>query len=58
MISDKANEITDTIYKLYGTDSGCLFGMPPAFREAVSAVVEAAIFINQHDREADEDEIA
>jgi hypothetical protein len=54
MISENANRITDVIYKMYGSDSGTLFGIPPCFRDAVSAVVEAAIFINQHDREKED----
>jgi hypothetical protein len=32
MFSEKALKITDVIYKMYGTDSGILFGMPKEYR--------------------------
>ena len=42
-ITKVALEITDRIYKGYGSDSGYLFGIPPNLRHAVEAVVQCAL---------------
>ncbi len=55
MISENANIITDIIYKMYGTDSGVLFGITPSLKESVRAIVEAAIFIYKHDEDKDDE---
>lgn len=55
MISEKALEITETIYKMYGSDSRWLFGISPDHLEAIHAIVEATIFVYKHD-EAKESE--
>lgn len=48
-ISPDAKRITNIIYKVYGTDSGCLFGIPPEKREKVEAIVQATIEIFMND---------
>ena len=43
-----AKEITERIYKMYGTDSGFLFGLPPtvgSFPSSTKAVIETIIKI-------------
>ncbi len=42
-IAKAAQEITDLIYKGYGSDTGYLFGIPPDLRHAVEAVVQCAL---------------
>jgi hypothetical protein len=51
MISDNAKEITNIIYKMYGSDSGWLFGLSPDHKEAVEAIVEASIWIHKKELE-------
>jgi len=36
-------EITDTLYAVYGSDSGYLFGIPPDLKYAVQAIVKKVI---------------
>ena len=45
MISERANYIADSIYQLYGTDSGVLFGIPSTYKESVYAVINATLLI-------------
>lgn len=42
-ISDKAKELTECIYKGYGSETGYLFGIPPDKREAVEAIVQCTL---------------
>ncbi len=42
-ISERAKQITDQIYRAYGTDSGHLFGLPPSARSAVEAIVSIVL---------------
>ena len=37
------SEITEKIYKAYGTDSGFLFGIPPTMKSSVECIVKAVI---------------
>ena len=46
-ISKKATEITDLIYKAYGSGTGVLFGLPPAFYASVQAIVQAVLSFNE-----------
>lgn len=36
-------EITNTLYAVYGSDTGYLFGIPPELKHAVQAIVKKAI---------------
>lgn len=38
-----AKEITDKIYKLYGSDSGYLFGIKPEYKSVVESIVSLTI---------------
>ena len=40
---DKAKEISDRIYRLYGSDSGYLLGIPPELKTAVEAIVKLTV---------------
>ena len=42
-ITDAAKEITNLIYKGYGSSTGYLFGIPPELKPAVEAVVQCAL---------------
>ena len=42
-----AKEITERIYEAYGTDSGVLFGIPPAYRDEVEMVIKVALEIDK-----------
>jgi len=44
-ISENAKQITEHIYKAYGTDSGVLFGIPPEHRSVVEAIVQCVLDI-------------
>lgn len=44
-ISEKAKKITESIYTAYSSSTGVLFGIPPAFRTSVTAIVSAALEI-------------
>jgi hypothetical protein len=50
-MTEKAKRITDKIYRLYGTDSGIVFGIED--RSVIEAVVEATLMIvdNEEDKE-------
>ncbi len=43
MISQKAKDFTEVIYKAYGSGTGWLFGISPDKREAVEAIVDVTI---------------
>jgi hypothetical protein len=47
MITDKAKIITEKLYNCYGTDSGILLGISPAYRESVLAIVNATLEMAQ-----------
>jgi hypothetical protein len=47
-------DTTDKIYKLYGTDSGYLFGIPPSLRGAVEVVVKVTMRITIESEDAGE----
>ena len=57
-ISERARQITDQIYRAYGSDSGGLFGLRPDARSAVEAIVSTALEMaekeadNEHRNEA------
>ncbi len=36
----EVKEITDTLYKEYGSDSGYLLGIEPKYRESVEVIVK------------------
>ena len=38
-------EITDTLYAVYGSDAGYLFGIPPDLRHTVDAIVKKVVEI-------------
>lgn len=40
-------EIVNEIYKLYGTDSGYLFGLHPEKRDIVEAIVKTTLIIKE-----------
>ncbi len=42
-ISEQAKEITERIYQAYGSGTGVLFGIPPAQKASVEAIVQATI---------------
>lgn len=42
-ISDRAKEITEEIYVLYGTGTGWLFGIDPRFKQGIYAIVQATL---------------
>jgi len=48
-ISQEAKIIANKIYRMYGSDSGYLFGILPERRNSVEAVVQATIevFMNE-----------
>jgi len=48
-ISPDAKRIADKLYKIYGTDSGHLFGLLPNERLSVEAIVQSTIevFMNE-----------
>jgi len=55
MISDKAKAITEYIYRAYGTDSGYLFGILPACRSAIEAVVQCTVDVIEDEGVSDKD---
>lgn len=42
----REDEITDEIYKRYGTNTGILFGISPELKIAVRAIVRLTLEIN------------
>jgi len=52
----KAHEITKMIYRLYGSSSGYLFGIPPAHRVAVGEIVKLAVNMDRAEDEAISDD--
>lgn len=44
-ISSNAKRIADRIYKVWGSDSGYLFGIPPEKKYQVETIVQATIEI-------------
>lgn len=42
-ISNRAKEITDGIYRAYGSGSGYLFGIPPEHRLAIESIVQVVL---------------
>jgi len=44
-ISPDAKKIANKIIKIYGSDSGVLFGIPPEKKHAIEAIVQATIEI-------------
>lgn len=52
-----AKEITERIYKMYGTDSGFLFGLPPTFgdllpsstKDLIETIIKIALKIDKED---------
>jgi hypothetical protein len=43
MITEKAKEITNKIYRAYGSDSGVLFGIHQGLRASVEGIVQTVI---------------
>ena len=55
-ISEEAKKVTEYIYIAYGSSTGVLFGIPPAQRSAVEAIVQVAIdLIKVRMEETDDD---
>ena len=50
-ISEKAKEITDEIYTLYGTGTGWLFGIDAKFRGSVEAIVNVTLQFSAEEKE-------
>jgi len=42
-ISEDAKDITNRLYKAYGTGTGILFGIPSNLRSAVEAIVQCVL---------------
>lgn len=40
VVSKKANEIADRLYKAHGTGTGILFGIPSSFRGPVKWIIQ------------------
>jgi len=49
----EAKNITQQLYRLYGSDSGYLFGIKPEYRNAVKSIIKISIDI-QNDNRKDE----
>lgn len=45
-----AKEITERIYKMYGTDSGWLFGFAPEDRITVEMIIKIALKIDKEEK--------
>jgi hypothetical protein len=42
-----AKEITERIYRAYGTDSGILLGIPAEYRDEIEVIVKVALEIDK-----------
>lgn len=38
-IAKRADEITDTLYAAYGTDTGILFGIPAQYKSVITTII-------------------
>lgn len=50
-ISEKAKMITELIYRVYGTDSGYLFGISTIYRTTVEAIVQITLDMEKEVKE-------
>jgi len=50
-INQRAHDLTEFIYSMYGTDSGYLFGIPPDKKGAVRTIVEGVLRLEEYDNE-------
>ena len=55
-ITKEAKAIVDRIYTAYGSDTGYLFGIPPALRGAVEGIVQTVLDIEEEAKTAFEQE--
>jgi len=49
-VKEEAKEITNTLYAVYGSDTGYLFGLHPSERQIVEVIVKIAIEIYERHR--------
>jgi len=42
-VNEEAKGITNMIYKIYGTGSGCIFGFKPEQRDSVEAIINVTV---------------
>ncbi len=44
-MTEKFKEVTDELYRLFGTDTGYIFGFPPDQKSNVEAIVKGVLII-------------